>query len=192
MCGNRCWKKDYRSLRFDWAGQPETGRGGSAIRKQGWRLRSIAGMAEGEHRIVLETSIQHWGRTSAGDPGQSGAGQSPSRQEDGSYRLPMVSGSVTAWVGSTEFYSSTRYPRIAGSDTRAANAVAKRDPGTQPCAKGFGRCQCQNRQRAQRCFWNVGTSDAGGATGKQAQCGTGSRLGAGIVAAENSSDCGSA
>src|SRR5436189_694786 len=146
----------------------------------------------GEHRIVLETGIQNFGRTSPGDPGQSGAGQSPSRQEDGSYRLPMVSGSVTAWVGSTEFYSSTRYPRIAGSDTTAANAVAKRDPGTQPCAKGFGRCQCQNRQRAQRCFWNVGTSDAGGATGKQAQCGTGSRLGAGIVAAENSSDCGSA
>src|SRR5436190_24169729 len=107
MCGNRCWEKDYRSLRFDWAGQPETGRGGSAIRKQRWRLRSIAGMAEGEslyrgrhgeHRIVLETGIQHFGRTSPGDPGQSGAGQSPSRQEDGSYRLPMVSGSVTAWV----------------------------------------------------------------------------------------------
>src|SRR6266566_6640383 len=127
MCGNRCWEKDYRSLRFDWAGQPETGRGGSAIRKQRWRLRSIAGMAEGEslyrgrhgeHRIVLETGIQHFGRTSPGDPGQSGAGQSPSRQEDGSYRLPMVSGSVTAWVGSTEFYSSTRYPRIAGSARR--------------------------------------------------------------------------
>ena len=51
--------------------------GGSAIRKQGWRLRSIAGMAEGEslyrgrhgeHRIVLETGIQHFGRTVQGDP----------------------------------------------------------------------------------------------------------------------------
>src|SRR5437867_8406161 len=59
------------------------------------------------------------------------------------------------------------------------------------CKKFWKTPQCQNRQRAERCVRNVGTSDAGGATGKQAQYGRGSRLGAGILAPENSSDCGS-
>ena len=42
----------------------------------------------------------------------------------------MVSWSVRHGFCSTEFYSSARDPRIAGSDTAAANDFAKRDPGT--------------------------------------------------------------
>src|SRR5207247_10932171 len=81
----------------------------------------------------------------------------------------MVGGTVTAWVGSSEFHSSTRYPRITGPDTAAALTFAKRDAGTEPGTNSFGRRQCQNRQCAQRCFRNVGASDAGGAGGESAQ-----------------------
>src|SRR5213593_1088809 len=49
--------------------------------------------------VVMESTGSYWKPVFnileghlPGDPGQSGAGQSPSRQEDGSYRLPMVSG----------------------------------------------------------------------------------------------------
>jgi len=34
---------------------------------------------------------------------------------------------VATWISSSEFYSSTRYSRIAGSDTTAAKAFGKRD-----------------------------------------------------------------
>ena len=36
MCWNRCWEEVYRRLRFDRAGESETGRGGSAIRNPRW------------------------------------------------------------------------------------------------------------------------------------------------------------
>src|SRR5438034_5341350 len=58
--------------------------------------------------------------------------------------------------------------------------------------KVLGRRQCQNRQCAQRCFRNVGASDAGGAAGESAQSRTDGRFGSRNVAAENPSDCGSA
>src|SRR4029434_896866 len=136
MRGNRCWQEVFRGLHSDRTGPSEAGRGGSAIRHKRSGFRSNASMVirkslhrggHGEHGLLLETGVQHTGRRSSGDPGQSRTGESASREKDRPSRLPMVGRAVAAWISSSELYSSTRYSRIAGSDTTAAKAFGKRD-----------------------------------------------------------------
>src|SRR5437867_12877473 len=95
MCGNRCRKKVFSCLRSDWAGEPEAGRGGSAIRHECKGVGTIAGMAagkrlhgsrDGKYRFVLETGVQHFRRTPEDYFGESGTGEGAPRQEDRSER----------------------------------------------------------------------------------------------------------
>jgi hypothetical protein len=56
-------------MRFDWAGEPEAGRGGSAIRRFGTSVKELErlrawlietkmhGGGDGEHRFLLETAL---------------------------------------------------------------------------------------------------------------------------------------
>ena len=89
----RCGKEVFSSLRFDWTGKPEAGRGGSAIRHEREGVGKATCMAagermhgsgHGEYRFVLETGVQYFRGKPEGYFGQSGASEGAERKEDGS------------------------------------------------------------------------------------------------------------
>ena len=118
MCGDRCGKEVFGGLRFDWTGEPEAGRGGSAIRHKRQGTGTITDMAagkwmpggrDGKYRFVLEAGVQHFRRKPEDHFGESGAGKGAPRQEDRSERQPVASEFAAAWIGARQFHSAARH-----------------------------------------------------------------------------------
>src|SRR5215471_5045160 len=100
----------------------------------------------------------------------------------------MVGWTAAAWISATQFHTGTRYTGVAGFNAKTTDIDATRCLGTEPCAKDFGRRQCQDRQCADKCFRDVRAGDAGSITRKQTQYRRDGGLGARSITPENSSD----
>ena len=75
----------------------------------------------GKHGLVLETRVQHFGRSAEDHSGESTTGEGVEGQEDGPERQPLVGESAAAWTGRGQLHSAARHSGVEGSDTAAAN-----------------------------------------------------------------------
>ena len=150
--------------------------------------KRLQGSGYGEHGLVLEAGVQHFGRKLRSHFGKSGTGEGASWQKDRPERLSVVSRLTTAWAGAAKFHSAARYKGVARFDAKAADLDAGGSLGTESSSKDFGRRECENRQCADKRFRDVRTSHAGGVTGEPAECGTDGRFGTRSATAENPAD----
>src|SRR5436309_11884675 len=128
------------------------------------------GRRDGKHWLLLETGVQHFGRKLEYRFGESGTGKGPAKEENGSEGQPVAGRFVAARLGGGQLYSVARHSGVAGSDAAAADAVRRRNGGTEPCAEDFGRCECEDWRRPIGCVWGLRPSNAGGVIGEQAEC----------------------
>ena len=93
--------------------------------------KRLQGSGYGEHGLVLEAGVQHFGRKLRSHFGESGTGEGASWQKDRPERLSVVSRLTTAWAGAAKFYSAARYKGVARFDAKAADLDAGGSLGTE-------------------------------------------------------------